>query len=86
MKWISIKERLPEEADDYLVCFKGHGEVAIVYFGPEYSEWDTNFEPRENFMAFLTEDPFDEGTFTNDITDDIIAWMPLPEPYKEDEV
>ena len=53
-RWISVTERLPEEAGLYLVSTE---------CGAVFDRW------------------FSYGTF--DYTDDeVVAWMPLPEPYK----
>ena len=58
MKWISVKERLPNETNEYLVCYN-NGDVSTDWYG---------------FTDYGSIAGFDE---------DIVAWMFLPEPYKE---
>ena len=75
--WIPVKERLPEEREWYLAVFK---------------ETDTGFQliPRvadyighgKNKWRFIDEDGLVQEY--RDILE-CIAWMPLPEPYKEGE-
>ena len=69
--WIPVSERLPEIKTDYEECY-------LVTDG------------RFCWMAYYTcekEWIFAECTNCKNKIDwtDIIAWMPLPEPYKEDE-
>lgn len=67
-KWIPCSERLPEEEEDVLVT---DGEsMAVGYYREDVRAWDSvNFgwiENRENGYGI----------------NEVIAWMPLPEPYK----
>lgn len=71
-KWIPCSERLPEK----------HGEMYLVTIsdGSVYSfalQWDIN--RKRWYLSFLN-----NGEIYIDYIDDVIAWMPLPEPYKED--
>lgn len=56
-RWISVTEQLPNETNEYLVCYI-NGDVSTDWFG---------------FTDYGSIAGFDE---------DIIAWMPLPEPYE----
>ncbi len=60
--WIPCSERLPEEADIYLVTIddKKYGKrVEAIWYEGEKLGWDFR------------------------ITDDVIAWLPLPKPYNK---
>ena len=68
--WIPISEGLPELETEVLVCLKGGG----ITIGE-----------RVNLKPYIPRDDtwfLDRGE-TNAYTEDIIAWMPLPTPYKE---
>lgn len=71
-RWIPCCERLPEK----------HGEMYLVTIsdGSVYSfalQWDIN--RKRWYLSFLN-----NGEIYIDYIDDVIAWMPLPEPYKEE--
>ena len=67
-QWISCNERLPEEDDDYLV---------------------TVDDEDARFVAECSYDSIFGWGFYSDVGDEfleisnVIAWQPLPEPYKE---
>ena len=70
-QWIPCSERLPGK----------HGEMYLVTIsdGSVYScalQWDAN--KKRWYLSFLN-----NGKILVDYIDDVIAWMPLPEPYKE---
>ena len=73
-RWIPISERLP---DKYMKCFvtvnkkyPPHGFTDVFVMEDTYFECEGEFNWQSKF----------EGMDWN-----IVAWMPLPEPYKEDE-
>lgn len=72
--WIPVSERLPEEGNGYypinMVTFDT-GEVCIGVYRHDNKEWWT----RTN-----------EGKTLYGTDHVVIAWMPLPEPYRESEV
>lgn len=73
-KWIPVSERLPDDEDYVLVCYEdGHIRTAYYYI-------DTNIYPSE------FEDCCETGWYNYNedfmYKQDVIAWMPLPEPYK----
>ena len=109
MKWIPVKERLPEEDGKIIVTEKYtfHSYTSIMFYSKNIKEWVDNnisvteapfeyideenedIEDTSNLYGFFeVEDVMtDEGYVTNIrvySTKNISAWMPYPEPYKED--
>ena len=89
-KWIPVSERLPEELEPVNITWINHNPESYyadikdkpftatgVYFNGQWYWWST-----------LCTDILAEYSHNyNDIIDDAIevtAWMPLPEPYKEE--
>ena len=71
--WIPVEERLPENSansiyDMQLVTLKD-GEVCLGVYRNKDGEWWTRKQEGETH-------------YTN--KHEVIAWQPLPEPYKED--
>jgi hypothetical protein len=69
MKWISVKDRLPEE-NDYFLCYRTN-----IYRGKEISLYEV-LEFIEKFKVWRG------NGYPN--TEDVTHWMPLPEPPKDD--
>lgn len=73
--WIPVAERLPEEDGRYLVTFKYGIKVCMVGYG----------SCKRTVLGY----PIEHGWYSLEeaqyyADDSIIAWMPLPKPYKED--
>lgn len=73
MNWISVKDRLPEKDDVYIICLnsayydrdKGVIHYKMVYYAFwDYGHWDL------------------EECYANE--EDVTHWMPFPEPPEED--
>ena len=81
-KWISVSERLPEKRGDYLVTQKATftdyvyisviGYVLNLY---DVDEYDFADKKRSGWYEYDSEWGYRE-------LDDVIAWMPLPLPWK----
>lgn len=74
--WIPVSERLPEKDGRYLVTFKNGIKVCMVGYG----------SCKRTVLGY----PIGHGWYSLEeaqyyAEDSIIAWMHLPEPYKEDE-
>lgn len=74
--WIPVAERLPEENGRYLVTFKNGIKVCMVGYG----------SCKRTVLGY----PIGHGWYSLGeaqyyAEDSIIAWMHLPEPYKEED-
>ena len=78
-KWIPVNERLPEEYGEYLITWK-NSKYPKPYIGICECEITDVYDHEHN--RFEVEWLFD-GYITTAYPDSyVIAWMPLPEPYK----
>ena len=79
-RWIPVTERLPEEDREVLISYrykKGEGDtshinIGITTYGTMYTGLTKIKDCRPPFEYFH-------------LNYEVIAWMPLPEPYKEGE-
>lgn len=74
-KWISVKKQLPENPTQnynmmlYLVCLKNGAMTTLSWC----DGWNCCFNEDDTIYR------------DSEIKDDVVAWMPLPQPYKENE-
>ena len=85
-KWIPCSERLPEKTGWYQCTVKENvgGWVADFFFwNGEWFDNTRNMIDRYDIRSRSTGEPITGREY--EWTDKITAWMPLPEPYKEEE-
>ena len=87
-EWIKIEDNLPTE-DGWYLCTTNDDRVVRLYFYTKTRKWIENIKKHmfDIYDIFGHSSgrrilPKDEDC---DWTDKVIAWMPLPEPYKESE-
>lgn len=81
--WVSVKDRLPKEDTDVLISYRykegegdtSHVDIDITSYGQMY------FGGREVAGKKYWRAPFEY--FLSNY--EVIAWMPLPEPYREEQ-
>lgn len=74
-RWIPVNEKLPEESGEYLTTLYHEGVDGYYCSSVLFLTESPNYKGMKNF--WLTWDRLD----TVDM--EVIAWMPLPQPYKE---
>ena len=67
-KWIPINKQLPKESGKYLVTFGGTHHIGIDFYNTEEDAKKIFEEPEEKDVGWRSHN--------------VVAWMPLPEPYK----
>jgi hypothetical protein len=72
MKWMPCNERLPNEFTDVLICFTD-GRIDVAQL-TDYMDISGNPKWCHDTTHFLG------GSVSHD---DIVAWMPLPNPYTD---
>lgn len=74
-KWIPVSERLPEKDGRYLVAYwlmKDYMWMSIAWFG----EAVMPNRPMHGRYFYIN------GEYGEVVWDNVLAWMPLPEPWK----
>ena len=74
-QWTPCAERLPEEHTDVLIIFPRNGTMAVGYYEQFSSDGITWYVNTGDGWYTTIDDVSDDGI--------PVAWMPLPEPYKE---
>lgn len=78
-EWIPCSERLPEKDGRYLTTYpliRDMKWVHILWYG-EPSMPSRNVQGK---VWYVSDEEYGDVPY-----DDVIAWMPLPEPYREDD-
>ncbi len=84
MEWIPVKKRLPEDEQECLITYKEVGEfhVDIATYSTNLCKVDKyGFHTKKDISGFYGFD----GEYGYYEWSDVVAWMPLPERYKEGE-
>ena len=81
--WIPVSERLPEDEKEYLVTLeKVYGTHEKLYGIANYLKFGDAGYWNEKKYGYLEWDKYSDGHGGTKMYK-VIAWMPLPEPYKE---
>lgn len=71
-KWVPCSDELPKESDYYMACI--------------YDEDVEEYDFRKTWFAHKDDYDMDESEWREiQLYERVVAWMPLPEPYKEDD-
>lgn len=82
--WIPCSERLPEESGYYLVTYHDWSDGNFL---PKYDDTYVrrlHYQISEHFVGWNYPKNVDDRA-ENDCHKEVIAWQPLPEPFKESE-
>ena len=80
--WIPCSDRLPEESGYYLVTYHDWSDGNFL---PKYDDTYVrrlHYQISEHFVGWNYPKNVDDRA-ENDCHKEVIAWQPLPEPYKE---
>ena len=83
-EWIPVSERLPEEHDTMFAKFKGTDKWSDSMFAKKSDKVNVTVEFDDGSRMTQTLYTIDgEWKRETNIKHKVIAWRPLPEPYKE---
>ena len=81
-KWIPVSERLPEHDGKYLVTMKGIMSN-FFYIGTTSYAKDLHRVDKYDFRSGIGDGWYNyDEEYGHYKIDNVVAWMPLPEPYK----
>lgn len=85
-EWIPVTEKLPEEHDSLFAKFKGTPQWSAGMFEKVSDTVMATVELEDGAIKIVSTRTIDGkwGLENEIIKKKIIAWMPLPEPYKGD--
>ncbi len=87
MKWISVKNKLPDRPGLYLVTTEtiGMKRIQILYYGEIELTLPRNANAFHYNVSKYSESKYHWHMYDSELGDipiyDVIAWMPLPAPY-----
>lgn len=82
--WIPVSERLPEDEREYLVTLeKVYGTPEKLYGIASYLKFGDDGYWNEKEYGYLEWDKYSDGHGGTKMYK-VVAWVPLPEPYRED--
>lgn len=82
--WIPVSERLPEDEKEYLVTLEKIYGIPDTFFGiANYLKFGDSGYWNEKKYGYLEWDKYSDGHAGTKMYK-VVAWRPLPEPYKED--
>jgi len=86
-KWISVKERLPEECEETRDIFDmGTLSIADCEVYKTSDLVSVTVKDHEDDKIFVSDDCTTDGEWSNfNGTFEVIAWQPLPEPYNAED-
>ena len=76
-EWIPVSERLPDNETEVLFQFGYSQSMMVGYHILDLTIYPLEFKDQNETGWYDSNDDFIGGT------DEVIAWMPLPKPYKE---
>lgn len=85
--WIPCSERLPEERDSIFAKLKGTDKWSDAMFEKVSDDVNVTVEFEDGTKKTMTSHTID-GKWKNEfkiVKSKVIAWQPLPEPYKQKE-
>lgn len=77
-EWIPVTDRLPEQSGQYLVFYHGilkDNFIDLMWYGKPLMPNKCISRKKKYFFR-------SDSEWGDVIYDEVIAWMPLPEPYK----
>ena len=83
-RWIPVSERLPDPETEVLITARRkYKSGRWVDIDGEYDEENDCYIVPEGWWENRHFNP--DEVYNNLVDDEVIAWMPLPEPYRESE-
>lgn len=75
--WIPVSERLPDNETEVLFQYQYGKSMMVGYYVHDFTEYPPEFADENETGWYDNKDNFICGS------DEVIAWQPLPEPYKK---